>query len=156
MTTDPLAQLDQRIALLRKRLEAAERMREAVKDDPELLQLLTVSDESPAARAYANGVIASPRKRPKQDGNRRIRGGEVSAGYFKRVADFLESEGNKPKSIPDMARAAGLEDNNVIQVVYRTHAVLFESHAVPGHATKKAWTLRKDWREILAKEEDKK
>jgi hypothetical protein len=158
MATDRLTQLDQRIAALRKRLEAAERMREAVSDDPELLDIL--GGPHGARNGTVNAEDSTPsavkRGRPKGRTKRRIHGGATAAAYFQKVAEYLESHANHPTTIPEIAHATDLDGNSVVGAIYRTHTILFESHPVPGHATKKAWNLRKDWREILEKETQQK
>jgi hypothetical protein len=156
MTAETLAQLDHRITVLRKRLETAEKMRDAIKEDPELLDYLLGKSEAAEASRAANGALPTEGKRHGRGAMRQIHGGAKAAANFKKVADYLESIDNRPTGIPEIARAIGLTVNNVIQTMYRSHAVLFDSCAVPGHSTKRAWSLRKDWKEMLARESQQK
>jgi hypothetical protein len=148
MADSRLAKLDQHIAALRKRLEAAERMRQAIDDAPDLFDVLGL--DGTKSSAFSNGSTASSRGRPSKKSRPAVTGGPKAQGYFDRIAQYLESKGNKPESIVDIAKGTGIKKASVIQVCYRTHTALFDPIGVPGHKTKRLWKLAKNWKETLA------
>jgi len=138
-----LGEIDRRIADMRKRLAAAEQVRQAMADDPELVDLLIAGHQNGTAAG------ASSFRKPKRKPERQFHGGAVTQEYFKKVATFLESKGNKPYTIPDIAREVGLKPSNIIQLFYRTHVALVQSLPVAGHKTRKQWRLKSNWKELL-------
>jgi hypothetical protein len=151
MSANRLEHLDRRIDRLRKQLTAAEHLRSVLAANPDLIELLEPEPDEGHQHEQKRDTNGFVKIRVGSDAARRGSGygaGPVANKYFKKIAEFLEREGNKPAVISEIATQTGVPKNAVIGTLYRTHAGLFESSSITGHATRRAWKLKPDWREL--------
>ena len=146
-----LAIIEERVEAARKRLEVFEQLRDAVASDPTILDdLLAGLNGAPHGSSKPNAVAKVEKRergRPPKDTGAGIFGGPVAAEHFEKVSQFFELRGNTPHSVAEIAKATGLKQPAVIQLCYRSHAVVFESVPVLGHKTKRKWRLTVDWKQ---------
>jgi hypothetical protein len=60
---------------------------------------------------------------------------------FLRVAEFLLSKGNRPRSAQMILKKTGVSRSSLSQMLHRTHKDSFISAPIPGYARKKLWSL---------------
>jgi hypothetical protein len=66
------------------------------------------------------------------------------ASHYARVAKYLLSHGNQPRSAKAIARESGISRSSLSQILYRSHKDKFASTVIPGFARKKLWALTKE------------
>jgi hypothetical protein len=68
-------------------------------------------------------------------------GSKPSKSNFLRVAEFLVSNSNRPRSARAILKATGITRSSLSQILYRTHRDYFVSSDIPGFNRKKRWAL---------------
>lgn len=163
---NPLQVLDAKIAAAKSRVARLEALREEITGDPELSAIFE-ANATPAAplpfhpataAAPLAPVIPTPQSIRQSRQNAtinalflppKISGGPTAEKYFNKIATFLESQGNQEHSVKVIAREVGEEPAALVNVIYRTHGILFEGVVDPTHKGKKKWRLLPQWREVL-------
>jgi hypothetical protein len=75
-----------------------------------------------------------------------IRGGihRPPLSHFMKIAKFLLSEDNRPRTAKAILKGTNLTRGALSQVLHRTHRNHFVSSSIPGFARKKKWSLTEE------------
>src|SRR5262249_21328605 len=70
-----------------------------------------------------------------------VSGGETAGRYFLQIKRFFETINNEWATAKQIAEGAGISDDAVTHVVYKTHKVLFSKRKRPGFSHGNEWKL---------------
>ena len=125
MSSESLARLDLTISALKKRLENATHIRAILEADPELAVILA----EPNKLIDKTGGSGHKEEIPKQAAP--TRGGPAAQEHFQQVARFLRASGNEWTFSEDIGSKAGIDHNQWLNILYKTHCVMFEKRKSP-------------------------
>ena len=121
--------LSEKSDLLLRQIESLKKMRDFVKDNPECVQ-------------HIDGV---PYDVDMRRGQFFIHGGTATKNNFEIIANLFDREGYPELSMKEIVSRTLLKKSSVIQVLYKTHGMLFRGQKRSGNNKNVYWSLDRGW-----------